>query len=350
MASPQTSNGFAPIANELLDAFLAFGLNRTQIHIVLWVIRKTFGWNRKWTEFSWHAVARDLDMSRSGVTTEGKKLLNSKICHVRNGVIGIQKDYEKWTKGAKRPFSGRAFRQVKVQKVENQSQDIHPNVQRNERVSFSSLNGQQTEHQPPSGRQNVQDSEQMTFSSLNVQSGEQITMEETMKTIQDDTNEPIDVQATEHGAFRVLDVQPAERFSVELNKTQRKIINTTSLREVGDDLLGPKPKTPLQQVMNHYILAKGLVLDKEKTRSFYDRFGKAAKGLLKACEMNPEQAKKKIDEIGEYLNKTGLSWTLDTITKWTCDPSLMNNQTMKNGTNKESGEAAPIPGKYAKFC
>jgi hypothetical protein len=102
--------------------------------------------------------------------------------------------------------------------------------------------------------------------------------------------------------------------------------------------------------MNHYILAKGLNLDKEKTRTFYDRFGKAAKGLLKACEMNPDLAKSKIDEIGEHLNKTGLSWTLDTITKWTCDPSLIQNGSQKNGNQKQSGEASPIPGKYAKFC
>ena len=286
MASPQLTNGYAPIANELLDALLGFGFNRTQVHVILWVVRKTFGWSRKWAEFTWYAVAKDLHMSRSGVTTEGTKLIEAKVLHIRNGTIGIQKDYEKWTKESKRPFLGKAF---------------------------SGLNVQEPEHEPPVSKPNVQPPELKAFSHLN-------------KT-----------------------VQPAERFSDDLNQESKKT-NTTSLREVdGGEPMPAKPLTPLQQVMNYYIEFKGAVLDKAQTTAFYDRFGKAAKSLIEACNMNPEKAKKNIDLIGAHLNKKSLTWNLDTVYKWTCDPSLMDEGGATNGTRHDAGEAKPIPGKYDKF-
>ncbi len=288
MASPQTSNGYAPIANELLDALLRFGFNRTQVHVILWVVRKTFGWSRKWAEFTWYGVAKDLEMSRSGVTTEGTKLIEAKVLHIRNGLIGIQKDYEKWTKGPKRPFLGKAF---------------------------SGLNVQEAEHPAPVSQPNVQPAELKAFSHLN-------------KT-----------------------VQPAERFSDELNQENKKT-NTTSLREVGGGAMEPtsiRPPTPLQEVMNHYIAFKGQTLTKEQTKAFYDRFGKAAKSLLEACAGDPNKAKEAVTQIGTHLNDKGLSWSLETIYRWTCDPSLMAENGGANGKQRSNraGEAKPIPGKYS---
>jgi hypothetical protein len=98
--------------------------------------------------------------------------------------------------------------------------------------------------------------------------------------------------------------------------------------------------------MNHYIAFKGETLTKEQTSAFYRRFGKAANALLEACARNVQEAKEAITRIGSHLNQEGLSWTLETVYKWTCDPSLMKSKGNTESESLPAGAARPIPGKY----
>jgi hypothetical protein len=49
----------------LLEALLQSRLSRTQYLIVLWSIRHTYGWNRRWVSFTWYRVAKDLHVDRA---------------------------------------------------------------------------------------------------------------------------------------------------------------------------------------------------------------------------------------------------------------------------------------------
>jgi hypothetical protein len=61
----------------------------TEMRVVLWVIRKTFGWNRHTTEFTWYKIAADLHLDRAGVLRAGKRLLAGEVLTVESGTIGL---------------------------------------------------------------------------------------------------------------------------------------------------------------------------------------------------------------------------------------------------------------------
>ncbi len=95
MASPQPDK-FVRLSTELFEAILRAGFTGVQLHIVLWVVRNTYGWNRKLTTFSWYRIAKDLSLDRGGVVREGNRLLKEQVMVLINQQIGIQKDYDRW--------------------------------------------------------------------------------------------------------------------------------------------------------------------------------------------------------------------------------------------------------------
>lgn len=331
MASPQVENGYAPIANELLDAILRFGFTGTQTLIVLWVIRHTFGWSRKTVEFSWHRIAKEVGMDHGGIVRQGNALMTARVLFSAKGKIGIQKNHDLW----KRPK--RIHKKKPTLAEEDQpeisifgtdsSQSRDKNTDRSQPLTevspdtdSSQSEGDQTDQSQCGNADRNQSPSRLTGVSQNTDQS----------------------QSHYKGVNQV-------KATVLLRSTGESFSKTPSKTDSKNGVLEPKPETPLQQVMNHYIAAKGAVLDKAQTSAFYERFGKAAKALLEVCEMKPDKAKEKIDEIGAHLTKNGLAWSLDTIYKWTCDPSLMQEANGKNGKHRDAGEAAPKPGKYGKF-
>src|SRR5215469_7190317 len=95
MASPQADK-FVRLSTELLEALLCSKLTGVQLRVVLWVIRNTYGWNRKLTPFSWYRIAKDLALNRGSAHRAGITLLRSKLLVFQDGQIGIQKDYDLW--------------------------------------------------------------------------------------------------------------------------------------------------------------------------------------------------------------------------------------------------------------
>ena len=82
---------------ELLDALLKSRLNGTQGRIVLWVIRQTYGWQRRRTRFTWYRIAQDLRMDRPAVYRAGKALLQAKVLTYAQAQLAIQIDRERWS-------------------------------------------------------------------------------------------------------------------------------------------------------------------------------------------------------------------------------------------------------------
>ena len=86
------SERFVRLPTPLLEALLGVRLNGTQWRVLLWMIRKTLGWNRNTTSFSWYQIASDLAMDRGGVVRAGHKLLGTGILYSEDCRLGIQRD------------------------------------------------------------------------------------------------------------------------------------------------------------------------------------------------------------------------------------------------------------------
>jgi len=88
MISPRGS--FVRIPSGLYDYLLAKRFTASEIRILLWVVRKTFGWNRDTTLFTWYQIAKDLDLDRAGVLRAGKALVAQGVLSTNQGRIGLK--------------------------------------------------------------------------------------------------------------------------------------------------------------------------------------------------------------------------------------------------------------------
>ena len=100
--NPQVENGYVRIATELFEQLYQIPLNGSQIRIVLFIIRNTYGFNRKTWKMSAGYIARGTGICTRVVQREIKKLENCNILKVSHagigkiGSIGINKKYSEW--------------------------------------------------------------------------------------------------------------------------------------------------------------------------------------------------------------------------------------------------------------
>ena len=102
MASPQKEQGYTAIANELYDAIIRWHFSSYEYRVLIFLIRKTYGWNKKtdWislSQFTKGTLIKDTHICRT------IKLLLEQNVITKGGnpdhpIYGIQKDYEKWVK------------------------------------------------------------------------------------------------------------------------------------------------------------------------------------------------------------------------------------------------------------
>lgn len=96
MASPQTENGYTPIANEILEALARTNFSAYESRILWCIVRKTYGWGQK---EDWIAISQMVEatgMHRSHVSRAKKMLLARNIVTEGGNKISIQKDYTRW--------------------------------------------------------------------------------------------------------------------------------------------------------------------------------------------------------------------------------------------------------------
>ncbi len=98
--APQVEDGYTRIANELFDAILGARLSSHELNVMMAVIRKTYGYNKKQDDISASQLGALCGIERTHVTAALKKLEAKQMIHKRIGtfgsVIGIQKDYSQW--------------------------------------------------------------------------------------------------------------------------------------------------------------------------------------------------------------------------------------------------------------
>jgi phage replication O-like protein O len=93
-------DGYTRIANELLEAILKQHFTQSEMSVLLAVIRKTYGYNKKEDDISASQIGKLIGTARENVTRTlnglaAKNVINKRL-GVSGSVIGIQKDYSQW--------------------------------------------------------------------------------------------------------------------------------------------------------------------------------------------------------------------------------------------------------------
>ncbi len=96
MASPQKENGYTPIANELLDAFMRLNLSEHAWRIVICIIRHSYGWHKKTAYLTQSQIARATGLDVRLIPRTVKRLSSRGIILRDGNAYGLQKDYSQW--------------------------------------------------------------------------------------------------------------------------------------------------------------------------------------------------------------------------------------------------------------
>ncbi|WP_157685106.1 replication protein [Robbsia andropogonis] len=99
-ASPQVEDGYTRIANELLEAMLSAGFTSRQWTIVMAIVRKTYGFNKKVDDIGLGQLVLLTGMDKSNVSKTVRELEAMNVIHRDIGthghVLGVNKDFSKW--------------------------------------------------------------------------------------------------------------------------------------------------------------------------------------------------------------------------------------------------------------
>lgn len=106
-SSPQLEDGHIRIANELFDAILKFPFTLKQQSVLLAIVRKTYGFNKKADDMSAAQIGALCGMARNHVTETLNELCAMGVITKRAGeygcVIGINKRHDEWRAERKTP-------------------------------------------------------------------------------------------------------------------------------------------------------------------------------------------------------------------------------------------------------
>lgn len=106
MASPQKENGYTAISNEILENLIKYEFPKNTgsvpFRICLFIMRKTYGWNKKEDHISFTQFQEALGVSRPVISHWIKYLVTAKLLVVakvpdkRGFIYSFNKDYDKW--------------------------------------------------------------------------------------------------------------------------------------------------------------------------------------------------------------------------------------------------------------
>lgn len=106
MASPQIENGYIKIANELMEAFARYRIPGEQRQVLDVIIRKTYGFGKKWDSISNSQFAKATGLKKPSVSRAIRELLAKNVISKNaNRYIPsyrLNKNYEDWKVLAKK--------------------------------------------------------------------------------------------------------------------------------------------------------------------------------------------------------------------------------------------------------
>lgn len=151
MPSPQLENGYITIAIEFFDNLRVMHLSGNEWIVLLFIMRKTWGWHKKSDRISLTQFTKDTKLNRSTVNKNIKSLVAKQILVAKQQPVGniyqIQKDYSQWVTSCKNDTSCRFDTRVvaKLTKLVAKQQhtkdtNTKDTIQKIERVALHDLN------------------------------------------------------------------------------------------------------------------------------------------------------------------------------------------------------------------
>jgi len=104
VANPQKENGYTALANEILDALIKVPLLGSEMQVCLFVIRKTYGFNKKEDAISITQLERAVQRSRPTIVKALKnlqlvnilKLVKKGNSKTSSNIYCLNKNYDEW--------------------------------------------------------------------------------------------------------------------------------------------------------------------------------------------------------------------------------------------------------------
>lgn len=108
IGNPQIEDGHTRIANELLEAITRFDFSKRQLKVVLFVIRKTYGYNKKVDQMSISQISAGTGLNHSATVNAVNELVELGVVSKQYGqhaqLIGLIKKYQTWGVVSKQYF------------------------------------------------------------------------------------------------------------------------------------------------------------------------------------------------------------------------------------------------------
>ena len=99
MASPQKELGHIEIANDIVEKLYSSHLSGSEFMIILFVIRRTWGWNKKEDQISISQVVTETTLARKTICECLNKLVTKRLLFKREGNVNtlcFNKNYDEW--------------------------------------------------------------------------------------------------------------------------------------------------------------------------------------------------------------------------------------------------------------
>lgn len=102
VGNPQTENGYVRIANELYDALLSTDLTKLELKVILFIMRITYGWNKKEVDISSGEISRGTGLDSGNIrktltSLEDKKIITRVIAaNKQYSTLTLNKRYLEW--------------------------------------------------------------------------------------------------------------------------------------------------------------------------------------------------------------------------------------------------------------
>lgn len=97
---PEIDDGHTKIANELLDAIICHDFTKRQLVILLFIMRKTYGWNKSEDDISRSQITESSGLYNSHITTALQELQTANVIIISQGkhakCYKINKYYDQW--------------------------------------------------------------------------------------------------------------------------------------------------------------------------------------------------------------------------------------------------------------
>jgi len=101
ICSPQLEKGHTRIANELLEAIIAYPFTMAQLKVLLVVVRKTYGWRKKKAQISYGTISYLTGLNKRYVKKVVEQLVKDRVLlkekNSSKNILGLNKRYLHWS-------------------------------------------------------------------------------------------------------------------------------------------------------------------------------------------------------------------------------------------------------------